>query len=279
MGIEMTVTVVVDRKGQLLAPVGLSSPAACCVGLEVAGAEVKRSRAAGLQQDTLILTPTAAQVVLTYAFAPDPEPYPQAMFTPRDSRFTRCHPALADEARSVVAQGGVQGMVDRVTSLFDYGHTKDRFYDHADAMPQLCDLTTGSCVDINAYLVAGLRAAGVEVGYVTGYFIPVERRDHTTDMHCWVATRQDGVVQHWDIAHHLKIGTRVIAPGLNPKPGVRVGMAHSMGWTVPGVPFADFKLVAEPTWFDDSGWTRANATFALSGYDMLDALQNRTAAA
>lgn len=271
----MTVTVNADRKGQILAPVGLSSPAGRCAGVTVSGAEVERVHATGTQQDVLILSPTSAQVILRYMYAPDGVAYPEAMFAPHDSRFTRCHPDLAQDARDCVTGGGIEAMVARVTSLFVYGHTDDRFYDHADAMPQLCDITTGSCVDINAYLVAALRAAGVEAGYVTGYFIPRERRDHTTDMHCWVVTRAEGVVQHWDIAHHLKMGTRDVAPGLNPKPGVRVAMAHSMGWTVPGVPFADFKLVAEPTWFDTDGWSSADAQFRLDGYAQLDAVQNR----
>ena len=270
----MTVTVEVDRKGQLLAPVGMSSAAGTCAGLNVAGADFERRQVPSLAQDGLILTPTAERVVLSYGFETQPAPYPDAMFAPHDSRFTRCDPDLADEARTLVERGGVEAMIARVTSLFEYGHTDDKFYDQAYAMPQLCDITIGSCVDINAYLIAGLRAAGVEVGYVTGYFIPQERHDHTTDMHCWVVTRENGVIRHWDIAHHLKMGTRDIAPGLNPKPGVRVAMAHSMGWTVPGVPFADFKLVGEPMWFDAEGWTRAKGRFELSGYSALDRVQN-----
>ncbi|MEM6372466.1 MAG: hypothetical protein AAF727_06770 [Pseudomonadota bacterium] len=54
--------------------------------------------------------------------------------------------------------------MDHVAALFEYGHTDDRFYDNADAIPQLCDMTTESCVDINTYLVSGLRAAGVQAG-------------------------------------------------------------------------------------------------------------------
>ena len=274
MIIEMKVTVMVDRAGSLLAPTGLSSPAATCFGVDVSGADVRRVACATLAQEALILTPTAETVTLTYGFDAAQSPAPEAMFAPHDSRFTRAHADLAAEARDIVAQSGIEGMVAHVTSLFDYGHTDDRFYDEADAMPQLCDMTTGSCVDINAYLVAGLRAVGVEAGYVAGYFIPAERRDHTTDMHCWVTTRDAGAVQHWDIAHHLKMGQRDIQAGLNPKPGVRVALSHSMGWTLPHVPFADFKLLAEPVWFEDAGWSAANCQFGLTGYDALDAAQN-----
>lgn len=274
MIIEMKVTVTVDRAASLLAPTGLSSPAATCLGVDVSGADARRVACDALAQEALILTPTAEAVTLTYGFDAAQSPAPEAMFAPHDSRFTRAHPDLAAEAQKIVTEGGVDGMVAHVTSLFDYGHTDDRFYEEADAMPQLCDMTTGSCVDINAYLVAGLRAAGVEAGYVAGYFIPEERRDHTTDMHCWVATRVGGHVQHWDIAHHLKMRRRDIQPGLNPKPGVRVGISHSMGWTLPGIPVADFKLLGEPVWFDDRGWDRPVCRFELSGYDPLDAAQN-----
>ncbi|WP_299048239.1 transglutaminase domain-containing protein [uncultured Tateyamaria sp.] len=275
MIIEMNVTVTVDRDGSILAPVGLSTPAATCLGLEVNGADIRRVSCAALDQDALILTPRADQITLRYAFDAAPSQAPDAMFAAHDSRFTRAAPALTDEARHIVAQGGIEAMVAHVTSCFDYGHTNDRFYDDTDAMPQLCDITTGSCVDINAYLVASLRAAGVEAGYVAGYFIPVERRDHTTDMHCWVATREKGRVRHWDIAHHLKLGLRDIRDGINPKPGVRVAMSHSMGWTLPGVPFEDFKLLAEPIWFDAAGWARADCRFDLSGYDTLNSAQNQ----
>ncbi|APX12647.1 transglutaminase-like domain-containing protein [Tateyamaria omphalii] len=275
MIIEMKVTVTVDRSANLLAPVGLSTPAATRLGVEVEGADAARVTCAALQQGALILTPTADRITLRYGFDAAAAPCPEAMFAPHDSRYTRAHPDLAAEAQEIVADGGIAAMVAHVTSMFDYGHTDDRFYDEADAMPQLCDMTTGSCVDINAYLVAGLRAARVEAGYVAGYFVPEERRDHTTDMHCWVATREGGQVQHWDIAHHLKMGRRDIRPGLNPKPGVRVAMSHSMGWTLPGVPFADFKLLGEPVWFDAGGWDQAACRFELSGYDALDAAQNQ----
>ncbi|MEX0310573.1 MAG: transglutaminase domain-containing protein [Tateyamaria sp.] len=270
----MKVTVAADRATRLLAPVGLSTTAATCVGVEVTGADTRRITEPTLAQDALILQPTADHVVLRYGFDTRPTPEPDRMFAAHDSRFVRADPALATEARTIVANGGVEALVPHVTSLFDYGHTNDRFYDEADAMPQLCDMTTGSCVDINAYLVASLRASGIEAGYLAGYFIPEERRNHTTDMHCWVATREGGHFRHWDIAHHLKMARRDIRPALNPKPGVRVAMTHSMGWTLPDVPFADFKLLAEPIWFDEDGWHRADCRFELSGYDALNAAQN-----
>lgn len=271
MTIEMIVTVPA-RPGVLLAPSGLSTPAATSLGVEVTGASCfGHDMPCG--QSVLEMQATADQITLRYAFEPTPAGIPDAAFARRGSRFTRAADALAAEAQQIVAARGLTGFVDHVTNLFHYGHG-DAFYDGADEMPQLCDMQTGSCVDINAYLIAGLRAAGVEAGYVTGYFIPEERRDHTTDMHCWVVTRQGGTVQHWDIAHHLKMGTRDVCPGLNPKPGVRVAMSHSMGWTLPALGVNDAKLLAEPVWRTEDGWAACDGTFTLEGYDLLHAAQN-----
>ena len=279
MSVEMIVTIDTSAGGTLLAPVGLSGGAATLLGIQVDGADATRLSEASLGQEALLLTPRGDRVLLRYGFDPTPAPEPDAMFAPHDSRYTRAHQALAAEARDIVAAGGIEALVAHVAALFDYGHPDALFYDGTDAMPQLCDLTTGSCVDINAYLIASARAAGIEAGYLAGYFIPVERRDHTVDMHCWVATRAGGTVRYWDIAHHLKMGRRDIASALNPKPGVRVAMSHSMGWTLPGVPHRDFKLLGEPVWFDDDGWRRADCTFVLAGYDALDAVQNRMVSA
>ncbi|WP_346909390.1 transglutaminase-like domain-containing protein [uncultured Roseibium sp.] len=125
-------------------------------------------------------------------------------------------------------------IVNDVAEKFVYGHPEVRFNDGLEEIPYLsCGVTEGSCVDINTYLIACLRAAGFEAGYMTGYFFPEEKNGCCDDMHCWVVTRHNGVVLEWDIAHHLKMGTREICCGLNPKPGSRVAMAHSMGLDFP----------------------------------------------
>ncbi|MEL6452937.1 MAG: transglutaminase family protein [Pseudomonadota bacterium] len=277
--IEIAVRVAVDQAGVLVAPVGLSSPAGRCLDVTVDGARQEVLEEATLGQRVLVLTPTAEAVTLRYAYDAVPAAYPEPMFVPHRSRYIDPTPALASEAREIVAARGVAGFVDHVTRLFEYGHTVEKFYEGAEAIPQLCDMVTGSCVDINTYLVSGLRAAGVAAGYVTGYFIPAEKRTSTTDMHCWVATRVDGVVAHWDIAHHLKMGTRNVAPGLNPKPGVRLALSHSMGWTVPSLGVEDVKLLTEPMWHSGDGWARAALDISLTGYDLLDAAQNAAALA
>ncbi|MEO0390854.1 MAG: transglutaminase family protein [Pseudomonadota bacterium] len=273
MNIEMTVRVPA-QDAILIAPAGLTSPAATCTGVQVHGAGCFGHDVAPCGQTLLELHPSADTVTLVYSFDATPGDLPDAIWADRDSRFTRAAPELAREAQQIVAADGVEGYVTHVAQIFHYGHTDTKFYDGTDEMPQLCDMTTGSCVDINAYLIAGLRAAGIDAGYLTGYFIPAERRDHTTDMHCWVVTRYLGQIQHWDIAHHLKLGTRRILPGLNPKPGVRVAISHSMGWTLPALGLQDAKLLCEPVWRTAEGYGDSNATFQLVGFDALNAAQN-----
>ena len=82
---------------------------------------------------------------------------------------------------------------------FTYGHPETRFNDGLNEVPALgCGLTEGSCVDINTYFIAALRAAGIEAGYVTGVFFPAEKGDHCDDGHCWVVTRIDGETREWE---------------------------------------------------------------------------------
>ena len=88
--------------------------------------------------------------------------------------------------------------------------------------------------------------AGIEAGYLTGYYFPTEKNGTCEDGHCWVVTRIDGQTQEWDIAHHLKMGKRDIYPGLNPKPGQRAATFHSMGLRFPEVGEFTLKALIEP---------------------------------
>lgn len=143
-----------------------------------------------------------------------------------------------------------RALVAETHSRFEYDHPAHRFNDGHETVPYLsCGLTPGSCVDINIYLVAGLRAAGFEAAYVYGYFFPKERGGITNEMHCWVVTRHNGEILEWDIAHHIKAGLKSVAPTLNPRPGRRVAVGHSMGHRhrLPEG-WLDLKLLAEPIW-------------------------------
>lgn len=266
-----------DRQGRVLAPVGLATPHASIIGVDVRGAGHSLVADPWTGQTVMVLTPTADEVDMTYRYAIGGAAYPEAMFVHRDSRYTRAAQALAAQAREIAlgAGGGtaaIAALAQHVAGQFTYGHPDTRFYDGYDEIPQLCDLAQGSCVDINAYFIANCRAAGIEAGYVTGVFVPEEKRDWCNDMHCWVVTRAEGLVQEWDIAHHLKLGADRIAAGLNPKPGVRVPLAHSMGLNFPDIEVRDLKLIAEPMWLlPDGSWADCDPTIRLDGYTALAA--------
>ncbi|MEO0342686.1 MAG: transglutaminase family protein [Pseudomonadota bacterium] len=205
-------------------------------------------------------------VRLTYTYANTHCPYPEEMFAPRPSRFTRVADGVAEDVKPFQdTDDSAQSVVDHVTSLFRYGHVDTTYYDDADELPQLCDMVTGSCVDINAYLIASLRAAGVEAGYITGYFFPEEKAGSTYEMHCWVVSRDEvHGCREWDIAHFLKMGRRDVHAGLNPKPGRRAAIAHSMGHNIPALGIEDAKLIAEPMWITLDGPERAEMDIRLS---------------
>ncbi len=269
--IHLSITLPAVRNARLLVPLGLATPHSAPVGLAAQGGSWRLIGDPHSAQQALLLDPEAAAITLRWRYITNGAAYPEALFARRDSRFTRAAAALGDEAAGIArGDGGVAALATHVAGLFRYGHVARAFYDGHDEIPQLCGLTVGSCVDINAYFIAACRAAGIEAGYVTGYFFPEEKRDHCTDMHCWVITRVNGIVREWDIAHHLKIGAAEVAPGLNPKPGVRVAMAHSMGLSFPELGRRDLKLLAEPMWLgNDGSIARADLTITLAGYDLL----------
>lgn len=256
--------------GRVLAPVGCPTPHLVPLGFDVEGATWRLTGDSATGQMVALIEP-GGEITLRYAFGPGRCAYPEALFHPTDSRYTRAADALVDDAQAVAraAGGGIAGLhavVQTVATLFSYSHPETKFYDEADHVPQLCGLTEGSCVDINLYLIASLRAAGYEAGYMTGYFFPEEKRGTCEDMHCWVVSRHAGEVLEWDIAHHMKIGRQPVQPGLNPKPGRRVPMAHSMGLYFPECGLDDLKLIAEPIRLTGQGWARCDLDIRLEDW-------------
>lgn len=248
--VEVTVTGFADG-ARLIAPAGIPTPHGCTMDVAVDGGETGVVCEAGTGQSVLSVVPTAAEVTFRYTFSDAPARYPEAMFRPTESRFTRAAEAPLSEARALAGSGDQLTQARRiacgVAERFDYGHPEVRFTDGHDAVPAIgCGLTEGNCVDINTYFIAALRAAGIEAGYVAGYFFPAEKRTWCNDGHCWVVTRIGGESHEWDIAHHLKLCTRDIHPGLNPKPGFRVAVGHSMGLSFPALGIADHKALIEP---------------------------------
>ena len=249
--------------GTLVFPVRTQTPHWDLVSLEVSGADTSFDRCEASGQQLCMARARPDQpVTIRYGYDAG-STYPEAMFVSRNSRFTRAADALIDDARALADRPDpALAVAQHVAGLFSYGHPDTRYYDDTDHLPQLCGLTQGSCVDINAYLIASLRAAGITAGYVTGVFFPAEKTDDhghasANDMHCWVVTRDTYGLREWDIAHHMKLGLTEIAPALDPKPGWRVPLAHSMGLTFPKAGLSDIKLISEPMWLEDGSLTEA----------------------
>lgn len=251
MTVTLEVTVAGGVPGRVFAPIGLVTPHHSPIAFELIGAGATMAAEAATGQWVAVADGAEGPLSFRTRFAAGGPGYPEALFTHRPNRFTTAAAALGAAAGGIraAAGGGPAGLaaiVNHVAAQFSYGHPEERFYDGHDEIPAICGLTEGSCVDINTYLVAALRAAGYEAGYVTGYFFPAEKCGTCEDMHCWVVTRQGGVVQEWDIAHHLKTGRSEIAPGLNPRPGLRVPVAHSMGHDLPALGIAGLKILSQP---------------------------------
>ncbi len=260
-----------DNDQQIMAPVGMATPYQMPEAFSVEGASFSLIGEASTGQMAALITPRHDErVTLRYVYGDTGSAYPDMMFHHRPNRFTSAADDLMRDARRIADQAGdghdaIETIVNDVATKFFYGHPETRFNEGEAVVPFLaCGLTEGSCVDINTYLIAALRAAGFEAGYATGYFFPAEKNGHCDDMHCWVVTRHQGVVLEWDIAHHMKLGQSEICCGLNPKPGIRVALAHSMGLTFPALGIKGMKLLAEPIWVDSQGgWKRPDLAISM----------------
>ncbi|MES0811428.1 transglutaminase-like domain-containing protein [Roseibium sp. SCPC15] len=249
-----------DTSRRLIVPVGLPTPHQMPVHFEVSGGLYSLAGESTTGQMAAVVRPVSGQQIeIDYTYREGGAGYPDAVFKPGVNRYTRAANDLVEGAIRIAeterdGHAAIQALVNAAAEKFRYAHPDKRFNDGCDEVPYLsCGLTEGSCVDINTYLIASLRAAGFEAGYITGYFFPEEKNGCCDDMHCWVVTRHNGVVLEWDIAHHLKMGTREICCGLNPKPGDRVAVAHSMGLYFPQVGIECEKLIAEPAWISNDG--------------------------
>jgi len=241
-----------DGTDAVLVPGGIATPHGTIVeiGCDEASLDLVAEATTG-QSVGIVRSPAGSVTLRLRCDAGQVAPYPDKMFDPAPSRYTCAADDLVieakDAARDLKGLARAQAIASHTADRFSYGHPEARFNDGHDVVPALgCGVTEGSCVDINTYFLAALRASGIEAGYVTGFFFPQEKTDHCTDGHCWVVTRIDGVTHEWDIAHHLKLGTRDIAPALNPKPGHRVACFHSMGLDIPERGGLALKALIEP---------------------------------
>lgn len=274
----LTVEIAGPGTAPLIAPGGITSPHGAVTSLRVTGGRIDTlATEPDLGLAAVLIAPGEGPVTLHYGIeaVPAATAYPEAAFRPRATRYTTAAEELVTASRAIAgaAGGGVAGiaaLVAETEARFAYDHPEQRFNDNSEVVPHLsCGLTPGSCVDINTYLVASLRAAGYEAAYIYGYFFPETRGGITDDGHCWVVTRHAGEILEWDIAHHIKAGLGPTRPGSNPRPGERVAVTHSMGhrYALPGRDIA-LKLLGEPMRLPTEGgpeWTTLTARLSPAG--------------
>lgn len=278
-----TITLGIDTRNangrSLVVPTGITTPHQSLESMIAEGAAMHLVHEGGSGQAAAVLVPNGEEpITVRYGYVEKRGGlYPEELFVQRVNRYTRAADALVGSARRLANKAGdpesaIHAIVNETASRFVYGHPEAKFYDGHETIPHLsCGLTQGSCVDINTYLVAALRGAGFDAGYVAGYFFPAEKLGNANDMHCWVVTRHDGTTREWDIAHHLKMGTNDIRPGLNPKPGFRVALSHSMGLDFPAAGVRNLKVLAEAQWINPDGTTEwADVAIRSDCYDLRD---------
>ncbi len=251
----LDVTVQAETSDPILAPVGTTTPQRQVANLRVTGGRIVSVLSdPTVELSAVLIEPQASTLSLQYDLVEDEKGhYPEAAFRVRDTPHTRAAEDLVSASRDIAqsaggGRAGIEALVAEAEARFSYGHPQQLFTDGTDAVPYLsCGVTKGSCVDINTYLVASLRAAGYEAAYFYGYFFPKERGGMTDDGHCWVVTRHGDEYLEWDIAHHLKSALGPTRPGLNPRPGERVAVTHSMGhrYQITGR-VIDLKILGEP---------------------------------
>jgi hypothetical protein len=251
----------IQPDAELLVPTGIATPHDRVSGVEVHGGVISRYVAAeGLGLGALVVRPTADAVRISYAVAaPRTAQYPEDAFRQRRTRYTVAAPALAEASRAIAAQAGggrqaIQALAEEVQARFVYDHPPRKFNDGHETMPLVRGITPGSCIDIHSYFVASLRAAGFEAAYLYGYYFAEGGDGTARDMHCWVVTRHEGELLEWDIAQHSKMALGAVRPGLNPLPGRRVAIGHSMAhrYALPSGE-VELKLLAKPQWVSAGG--------------------------
>jgi hypothetical protein len=193
---------------------------------------------------------SGANVTFEFRFGPSRGEPPPSHFLPAVNRYIQPSSELIEGLNQLTE--GASGEREKLTriiaftaSLFDYDHPPVKFYEGKDAIPLLRDITKGSCLDINTFLMSSLYVAGIPAAYYAGYFFEAGKSPVSRRFHCWVATLTDGEQQDWDVAHHITAGTRDVNPGLNPKAGIRFAMSRGRG--------LNFRLAGHDLWISHLG--------------------------
>lgn len=254
----------------MLVPMGFVGANDGVASLTVNGAEVRgMTWAEGHELGALMLHTGDEPITLTYVLRPGNDTYPATVFTARDCIYTRAAPELAQSARELTSRSNSADdacliLARETASRFFYGHPKKPFTKGLDVVPYLsCGLTPGSCVDIHGYFIAMARAAGLQAGYLYGTFFDANEKGESSPGHCWCVTRTESGLIHWDISHWLKYKQEIWMPGLNPAPGARIALGHSMShYYAIGSDRVTAKLLSGPSWLEDGELRLARAARA-----------------
>ena len=139
-----TVTVTVhpeaSEHGRLLAPVGIPTPYQTPLSFSVSGGSwsLTGETTTG-QMAALIETEDHGPVMLTYRFSEIAGHYPDALFRPRETRFTRAAADLVRDARRIAedardGHSAIAAIVNDTAEKFTYGHPATKYYDGLDAI-------------------------------------------------------------------------------------------------------------------------------------------------
>ena len=95
-------TRLIERAAQVLIPMGLETPYGRCVS--VTGGEVRKVTEHYTRQKALLLDVTSDQINIDFAFDTVATSYPEKIFQPRQSKYTRYADDLVSEIHSVVGE-------------------------------------------------------------------------------------------------------------------------------------------------------------------------------
>lgn len=239
---------------EILAPVGMSTPYKTPLCMSAEGGDIELTYEAHTGQAAALIDPADnREVEITNCFRDRPGAYPDEMFRHRPNIYTVACQAAARDAR-------------RIAATHDDGRAAIAAIVNATAGTLPCAKTGYPVTDINASLVAALRAGGFDAGIISGVFA-ADTDNSYAQHHSWVVSRFQGIAQEWDIAHHMLNGTRDIKPGLDIISGQRIALAYGLGLDFPGLGLSDMKLLGYPIWVDgDGGFEAATYTVSMSRY-------------
>ena len=126
-------------QSSVLIPTGLETPHGRCVS--VTGGAVREVTEHYTRQKALLLDVTSDQINIEFAFDTVATDYPEKIFQPRQSKYTRYADDLVSEIHSVVGDLTGYALLKRiaghVAERFSYGHPDTPFNHSTDIIPAI----------------------------------------------------------------------------------------------------------------------------------------------